>query len=480
MSNSCPISRHAEKDKYKFNNLALSSYDQSIINYLYLSNSANNVPNVSSKFNNNRDFEQINCQLKLKQDTNLVKVDNSKNSFFISKLLPELFNNSVEHQATTIAIPIKKRDKDCQHTINSFEKDSHHIPHFYKQVLNEKSCLNFQKMNFKSAIKQSDDSNESLEKVKLKTMEKNELVASEVTSKFIEPTTPVFQKQNKFNRIVSSSPDNQKDDCLFKWKGKSNAKNSLINLSLAELDNGETNFSTDENSSSITNFFDTEARHPIEYFKHLLFLAKDSIDSENSTEETKTLRFIEDISPSVSSSSTRSSYSKKSSRLLNTSSSSSSSSSSNTSKNNFDQKNLKSENTSLNNLSKCNEQFFKCKSCEKSYLTTGALKMHIRTHTLPCKCKVCGKSFSRPWLLQGHYRTHTGEKPFKCEICFRAFADRSNLRAHMQTHSFIKKYQCKNCDRTFSRMSLLNRHYGNSNCSMIQTNNNKNIDFAAT
>lgn len=44
---------------------------------------------------------------------------------------------------------------------------------------------------------------------------------------------------------------------------------------------------------------------------------------------------------------------------------------------------------------------FKCKSCDKCYMTSGALKMHIRTHTLPCKCKVCGKSFSRPWLLQG-------------------------------------------------------------------------------
>jgi uncharacterized Zn-finger protein len=107
------------------------------------------------------------------------------------------------------------------------------------------------------------------------------------------------------------------------------------------------------------------------------------------------------------------------------------------------------------------QEIYKCRNCDKVYFTLGALKMHIRTHTLPCKCKICGKSFSRPWLLQGHYRTHTGEKPFKCEVCLRAFADRSNLRAHMQTHSFIKKYHCNECERTFSRMSLLNRHYEN-------------------
>ncbi|KAJ0058827.1 hypothetical protein NL108_000521, partial [Boleophthalmus pectinirostris] len=50
---------------------------------------------------------------------------------------------------------------------------------------------------------------------------------------------------------------------------------------------------------------------------------------------------------------------------------------------------------------------FSCKYCEKEYVSLGALKMHIRTHTLPCVCKICGKAFSRPWLLQGHIRTHT-------------------------------------------------------------------------
>ncbi|KAJ8417808.1 hypothetical protein AAFF_G00226510 [Aldrovandia affinis] len=101
---------------------------------------------------------------------------------------------------------------------------------------------------------------------------------------------------------------------------------------------------------------------------------------------------------------------------------------------------------------------FSCKYCDKEYVSLGALKMHIRTHTLPCVCKLCGKAFSRPWLLQGHIRTHTGEKPFSCPHCSRAFADRSNLRAHLQTHSDIKKYQCKSCSKTFSRISLLSKH----------------------
>ncbi|TRY72928.1 hypothetical protein DNTS_008326 [Danionella cerebrum] len=107
---------------------------------------------------------------------------------------------------------------------------------------------------------------------------------------------------------------------------------------------------------------------------------------------------------------------------------------------------------------------FICKHCTKEYSSLGALKMHIRSHSLPCVCGTCGKAFSRPWLLRGHIRTHTGERPFSCPHCSRAFADRSNLRAHLQTHTQLKRYQCVTCSRSFSRMSLLHKHTLSGGC----------------
>ena len=119
---------------------------------------------------------------------------------------------------------------------------------------------------------------------------------------------------------------------------------------------------------------------------------------------------------------------------------------------------IKSENLNTNGFIEKGKRQYSCKYCDKGYMTLSALKMHIRTHTLPCKCDICGKAFSRQWLLQGHIRTHTGERPYACSYCTRAFADRSNLRAHMQTHISGQGLECRSCFKVFTRAPLLLKH----------------------
>jgi uncharacterized Zn-finger protein len=416
-------------------------------------NNESNIENNSTKYSINLgNVTPKGCDLISKEANSNANRNVSKNSFFISKLLPELFNTKIENKTSKMTNPLQN-DSDLLNSNDQLISEMSHLP-FNKTVLKYK-CEN-----------ENDPSdllvNETSTKIENFSQNPDHLLNSSEPSS----SSSFFQVQKMFDNIQSTLPNNHSKIYKPKSKYSKNASNqSLLKKSISK----DLSCSSGDYIEAKSNLTETDVKHPMEYFQHLLFLAKDSADLANLTEETNGLRFSNHISPSVSSSSIRSSG------YLNTSSSSSSSSS-DSSRNNLDQE-ISSKNTILSDSSKSNEQLFKCKSCEKSYLTTGALKMHIRTHTLPCKCKVCGKSFSRPWLLQGHYRTHTGEKPFKCEICYRAFADRSNLRAHMQTHSFIKKYQCKSCDRTFSRMSLLNRHYGNSNCSLMQLNIKKKIDL---
>ncbi|CAH8825023.1 unnamed protein product [Trichobilharzia szidati] len=138
--------------------------------------------------------------------------------------------------------------------------------------------------------------------------------------------------------------------------------------------------------------------------------------------------------------------------------------------------NINSKNQTVITANNNTSNSYACKLCSKVYSQASALKMHVRTHTLPCRCTHCGKSFSRKWLLKGHERTHTGERPYSCNICGRSFADRSNLRAHMQTHQREKRYSCSYCPRSFSRMGLLNKHILQCNHQNHNINNNNKSD----
>jgi hypothetical protein len=69
----------------------------------------------------------------------------------------------------------------------------------------------------------------------------------------------------------------------------------------------------------------------------------------------------------------------------------------------------------LSNVIKCPM----CTQCNKPFLHSSALKVHIRSQTgeKPFVCTQGIKSFLQSCKLKVHMRTHTGEKPFECTEC---------------------------------------------------------------
>ena len=89
---------------------------------------------------------------------------------------------------------------------------------------------------------------------------------------------------------------------------------------------------------------------------------------------------------------------------------------------------------------------YKCKYCDKRFISSWKCKRHERIHTgeKPFKCKHCDKSFSRSHVCKVHERIHTGVKPHKCKYCGKCFAQVGNCEQHERIHTglnLLKPYK---------------------------------------
>uniref|UniRef100_A0A0B6Y760 C2H2-type domain-containing protein n=1 Tax=Arion vulgaris TaxID=1028688 RepID=A0A0B6Y760_9EUPU len=53
---------------------------------------------------------------------------------------------------------------------------------------------------------------------------------------------------------------------------------------------------------------------------------------------------------------------------------------------------------------------FRCKVCQKSFISDNALRKHSLNHTRPYKCHICNKGFSRRYLLTDHFKKKCSRK----------------------------------------------------------------------
>ncbi|XP_035711189.1 gastrula zinc finger protein XlCGF57.1-like [Folsomia candida] len=101
------------------------------------------------------------------------------------------------------------------------------------------------------------------------------------------------------------------------------------------------------------------------------------------------------------------------------------------------------------------EKLHKCAHCEKSFVQSGARKIHEKTHRDPTSrevftCHLCPQTFLYTRSLSGHVKSvHGKDRNYQCKFCNRKFSQKSCMRTHIDaqhTSSEDPRYSCGSCE----------------------------------
>ena len=86
--------------------------------------------------------------------------------------------------------------------------------------------------------------------------------------------------------------------------------------------------------------------------------------------------------------------------------------------------------------------------------------MRVHDKKKSFKCDACDKVFMRSNNLKLHIDSvHEGRKSFTCDFCKSEFTQNSSLRRHMdRKHGEKKRFKCSTCNASFVEMRSFNEH----------------------
>ncbi|XP_065365090.1 zinc finger protein 717-like [Calliphora vicina] len=106
----------------------------------------------------------------------------------------------------------------------------------------------------------------------------------------------------------------------------------------------------------------------------------------------------------------------------------------------------------------------KCEKCQRGFLSTNGLKIHIKYHDANKhkECPVCKTEHLEVYFIT-HVLTHEGDKCFPCQVCGEIYTSYYERLKHWNTHAKEKPFACSICYRRYSKLQYLRRHLKSHN-----------------
>ena len=106
------------------------------------------------------------------------------------------------------------------------------------------------------------------------------------------------------------------------------------------------------------------------------------------------------------------------------------------------------------------DQNLTCQHCGKTYKSQLSLSHHIGNVHEKVACSICGEMVSkkREWRHIQQKHTANENKKYKCKYCNKGFISSANLRDHIHTHTGEKPYICKFCGAAFASVGNHRMH----------------------